>query len=71
MGLADELALVTKLKALQIPCNSIFDGLTTQAERMAKVRAAVKSVQDVTYSVTEERRITMADAFQRAYGCEL
>lgn len=65
--LADEMSLVTKIRALGIECNA-FDGLSTPEQRLEIVRAALLPVDDVTYSVTNGKRITIAMRFAAVYG---
>jgi hypothetical protein len=71
MSLQDEISLLTKLIILNPSCRTVFDGLTNRGERKEKVRVAVKQVSAVIYRVENGRRITIAQAFYRAYGEEL
>lgn len=71
MSLTDEIALATKLKALDLPCKTLFDGVTTQAERREKVRVLVRQVPDVIFTVRNGREITMEMMFLTTYGDEL
>jgi hypothetical protein len=71
MPLSDEMALVAKLISLELPCREVWNGVTTQAERRERLRPLVKKVSEVTYTVIEGKRITMAQAFIRAYGVDL
>jgi hypothetical protein len=71
MSLKEEMSLVSKLLSLDLPCKTVFDGLTNRDERKEKVRAVVKTVRDKIYKVENGRNITMEQAFQRAYREEL
>lgn len=66
MKLTDEMTLITKLRSLQVKCNA-FDGLTTIDQRREIVRAALKPVEEVTFTVRDGKPITMAQQFQRVY----
>ena len=71
MTLTLEWALVKKLISLGVPARTVFDGITTREERLAKVREAVKLVPDITYTLTDGKRVTMTQAFMHAYGVAL
>lgn len=64
---ADEISLVTKMRALgakpQIP-----DGLSTREQRRDAVRAALDPLLEVTFTIQNGKRITMAMQYARAYG---
>jgi|GEM_PF-5737266 len=65
--LSDELALRTKLSALDIAVP--FSGVTMSlAERRESLRAGVKKVPDVIYTVREGKRILMRHQFEAVYG---
>lgn len=66
-NLTAEMLLVSKIKSLGIECNA-FDGLTTVEQRMDSVRKAIEPVLDVTYTVRNGKRITMAMQYADAYG---
>lgn len=70
MSLYDEMGLITKIRSLQVPCNA-FDGLTTFEQRRELVRGAVNQIPDVTFTVRDGKNITIAQQFQRVYGCAL
>lgn len=61
-----EMSLITKLRALGRKCE--LDGLMTLEQRMDLVRAAIDPVLDVTYTVRNGKRITMAMQYADAYG---
>lgn len=63
----DELALITKIRALQIECNA-FGGLLTPEQRRDIVRKAIDPVLDVTYTMRDGKRITMAMQYADTYG---
>jgi hypothetical protein len=63
---AIEICLVVKLRALGQKCE--LDGLMTLEQRMDLVRAALEPVLDVTYTVRNGKRITMAMQYADAYG---
>lgn len=62
-----ELALIAKLRALD---NSVRlpAGLTTTEQRREIVRKAIEPWLDVTYTVRNGKRITMAMQYADAYG---
>jgi hypothetical protein len=66
--LTEEMLLVRKLISLDLPCKTVFEGLTSRDERRDKVREAVKQVPDVTFTIDHGKVITMAMMFARAYG---
>lgn len=67
VNLPAEMSLVTKLRALGIECNA-FDGLTTVEQRQERIRAVLDPVLDVTFTVRNGQRITMAMQYADAYG---
>lgn len=71
MSLTHEVSLVTKLKALQVPCNPFSDGLTTFEQRRELVRGAVSQVPDVVFTIRDGKVISMAQQFRAVYRCEL
>lgn len=64
--LADEMSLITFLRSLQIEV--AFDGLRTPDQRREIVRAALMPVDDVTFTIRNGRRITIAMRFAEVYG---
>jgi hypothetical protein len=65
--IADELRLYTKLRALEVACN--FDATRmSHDERCKTLRAAVSQVADITFTVRDAKRITMAQEFARVFG---
>jgi len=68
MSMYDEMSLVTKIRSLQVVCNA-FDGLTTFDQRRELVRGAVSQIADVTFAVRDGKNITIAQQFERVYGC--
>lgn len=62
-----EISLVTKMRALgakpEFPV-----GLTTLEQRRDAVRAVLDPLLDVTFTIQNGKRITMAMQFARAYG---
>jgi hypothetical protein len=65
--IAEELAFGIKLKALGHPTDA-FTGLTTSEQRREMFRAALLPVDDVTFTIRNGKRITMAMEFARIYG---
>lgn len=65
--LTDEITLISKVRSLGIQCNA-FDGLTTPEQRRAAVRVAIDPVLEVTFSVLNGKRITLAMQFASVYG---
>lgn len=65
--LSDEIAFAVKLKALGQPTDA-FAGLTTVEQRRDTFREALRPVDDVTFTVANGKRITMAMEFARIYG---
>jgi hypothetical protein len=65
--LADEIALVSKLRSLGAECNA-FDGLTTIEQRKEAILKAMDTFEGVTYTVRNGKRITMAMQFADVYG---
>lgn len=65
--LADEMALIVKLRALgahpDIPA-----GLTTWEQRRDAVKAVLDPVSDVTFAIRNGKRISMAMEYARTYG---
>jgi hypothetical protein len=70
MNMHDELALANKLTALGEP-GHLFDGLTSHEERREKARAMVKRCADVTFTIRDGRRVTMAQMFRETYRVDL
>lgn len=62
-----ELGLLAKLRSLDQKF-SPPPGLTTTEERRAAVREALDPWLDVTYAISNGKRITMAMQYARAYG---
>jgi hypothetical protein len=65
--LTDEMTLITKVRSLRIDCNA-FDGMTTPEQRCDIVRKAIEPVLDVTFTIRNGKRITMAMQFADVYG---
>lgn len=65
--LPDEMAFGVKLKSLGIQC-AAFDGLTTHEQRRDYFREALAPVDDVTFTMRNGKRITIAMEFARIYG---
>jgi hypothetical protein len=66
---SDELALAIKLKALGMKPAAFEGGLTTVEQRRDIVRTQIRTVgAEVTYTLRDGKRITLADQFHRAYG---
>jgi len=63
----DEMALVSKIRSLGIEC-AAFDGLTTPDQRRQCIRAAIDPVLDVTFTILNGRRLTMAMKYADTYG---
>jgi len=59
--IAVELAIVSELRGYGIPCETVFDGITTQAERKAKLRVAIPKA-------PAEKQPKLAERFHVAYG---
>lgn len=70
MSLTDEMLMTAKLKSLGVKCDP-FAGLTTFQERRENVRALIGDLADVTYTVRDGKRITLAQQFETVYGCPL
>jgi hypothetical protein len=56
------------LISLDFPAREIFSGITTTEERMAKVRHLIRYDGNITFTVIDGRRITLAEQFLKAYG---
>ena len=67
MSLSDELRLYTKLRALEVPCQLDLTRMTRD-ERRETLRAAVKMVPDVTFTVRDSKRVTLSMQFLAVYG---
>lgn len=65
--LSDEMMLVVKMKALGVNCEA-FEGLNTVEQRMGIIRDAIEPLLDVTYTVQNGKRITMAMQYANVYG---
>jgi hypothetical protein len=61
-----EISLVSKIRALGIACT--LDPLMPILERSKLIRAAIDPVLDVTFTIRNGRRITMAMQFADVYG---
>jgi hypothetical protein len=65
--LADEMALIVKLRALgahpQIPA-----GLVTWEQRRDAVKAVLDPVSDVTFTIRNGKRISVGMEYARIYG---
>ena len=64
---AQEMSLVTKLRALGAECDA-FVGLTTVEQRKDRILKAMDTFEDVTYTVRNGKRISMAMQFAHVYG---
>lgn len=62
-----EISLVTKLRALGAK-PAIPEGLSTVDQRRAAVRAVLDPVLEVTFTIQNGKRITIAMQFAAAYG---
>lgn len=62
-----EISLITKLLSLGAK-PAIPEGLTTVDQRRIAVRAALDPVLEVTFTIQNGKRITMAMQFAAAYG---
>lgn len=59
--IAVELAIVSELCTYHVPVGHVFDGITTQAERKEKVRAAIPRA-------PADKQPKLAERFHMAYG---
>jgi zona occludens toxin (predicted ATPase) len=62
-----ELGLIVKLRALNRHFH-LDTGITTLEQRRAAVRAAIEPWLEVTYTIRNGKRITMAMQYATAYG---
>jgi hypothetical protein len=62
----DEITLIAKARSLGCQINLV--GLATVEQRKDIVRAAIDPVLDVTFSLRNGKRITMAMQYAQAYG---
>lgn len=67
--LTDEMALVIKIRSLQVRCEP-FDGLTTVEQRRAIVQKSLDGIGDVTFTVKDGKRVTVREQFTRVYDSE-
>lgn len=59
--IAVELAIVSELRGYGVPCETVFDGITTRDERKAKLRVAIPKA-------PADKQDKLRQRFHAAYG---
>lgn len=70
MNSSDEISLIAKVKSLGVKFDP-WEGLTTPEQRRDSVRTAIAPISHVVFTVRDGKQITLAQQFERVYGCAL